>query len=86
MTIARMWHGRTDAAKTDAYLDFLNRRAVPDYRATEGNQGVYILRRIEGAAAHFLIVTLWESREAIRRFAGNDIERAKYYPEDVDFC
>jgi heme-degrading monooxygenase HmoA len=83
--IARIWHGVTPAAKADAYLDFLNRTGVLDYRATEGNLGVYVLRRIEGEQAHFLTLTFWESRQAIERFAGADIEKARYYPEDKEF-
>ena len=83
--IARAWHGRVPAEKADAYAEFLNRSGVPEYRATPGNRGVYVLRRIEGEVAHFLLITLWTSREAIRGFAGDDIERAKYYPEDRDF-
>jgi hypothetical protein len=41
-----------------------------------------VLRRLEGDVAHFLLITLWDSWEAIRAFAGNDVERARYYPED----
>jgi len=51
----------------------------------EGNLGVYILERREGEVTHFIILTFWESLEAIRRFAGDDPERAKYYDEDKDF-
>lgn len=83
--IARLWHGVTPAAKADEYLDFLNRVAVKDYQAPGGNRGVTILRRIEGDRAHFLLITLWESREALIRYAGPEIERAQYYPEDQDF-
>jgi hypothetical protein len=43
--------------------------AIPDYRSTPGNKGAYALRRIEGDTAHFLMVTFWESEEAIRAFA-----------------
>ena len=43
------------------------------------------LRRIEGDRAEFLLLTLWESEEAIRRFAGDDIGRAVFYPEDERF-
>ena len=82
--IARIWHGMTEAAKSNEYLNFLNNRAIPDYQSKAGNQGVYILRRIEGRA-HFLTLTLWESSEAIQEFAGSDIEKAKYYPEDLEF-
>ena len=45
--IVRIWHGVTASAKSDAYLDYLNETGVPDYRATEGNLGVFVLRRIE---------------------------------------
>ena len=73
------------AAKADAYHEFLLASGVPDYEATPGNCGVYILRRIEGGVAHFLLLTFWESLDAIRAFAGDDVERARYYPEDKDF-
>lgn len=83
--IARIWHGVTPAEKADEYHKFLQQTGLKDYQATEGNLGVYALRRIEGDKAHFTLLTLWESEEAIRRFAGDDIEVAHYYPEDADF-
>jgi heme-degrading monooxygenase HmoA len=83
--IARVWHRRTDAIKSDEYLKFLIGRAIPDYQSIAGNRGVTILRRIRGEAAHFLILTLWESRAAIEAFTGADIEKAKYYDEDQGF-
>jgi heme-degrading monooxygenase HmoA len=85
LMIARTWHGITDASKADAYFDYLNKTGVPEYRATQGNLGVYVLRRIEGNKAHFLLLTLWESEEAIKRIAGSNIEKAKYYPDDEQF-
>jgi heme-degrading monooxygenase HmoA len=83
--IARAWHGVTDASKADEYVDYLNKTGIPEYRLTPGNLGVYMLRRFEGTRAHFLLLTLWESEEAIKRFAGPDMEKAKYYPEDERF-
>jgi len=83
--IARIWHGVTPAEKADEYVKYLNETGVPDYQATEGNRGVYVLRRIEGDRAHFLTLSLWESLDAIRGFAGDDVERARYYPEDEEF-
>ena len=83
--IARIWHGRTTTAKADEYLAFLKGRALPDYRGTQGNLAAYILRREEGDVTHFSTLTHWESREAIEAFAGADIARAKYYPEDSGF-
>jgi heme-degrading monooxygenase HmoA len=46
---------------------------------------VQVLRRNESDVTHFLTVTHWKSEEAIRSFAGSDILKAKYYPEDRDF-
>lgn len=83
--IARLWHGVTLAERTAEYLAFLQARAVPDYRATPGNLSVNVLHRTTGAMTHYLIVTHWESPQAIEAFAGADIDRAKYYREDVDF-
>jgi heme-degrading monooxygenase HmoA len=83
--IARIWHGETSDEKADEYLDYLNRTVVPDYRATPGNRGAFVLRSIEGDRAHFLTISLWDSLESIKRFAGEDYERARYYPEDEKF-
>ncbi|MBE7473048.1 MAG: antibiotic biosynthesis monooxygenase [Anaerolineae bacterium] len=83
--IARIWHGITPAEKAEAYLDFLNQSGVRDYRATPGNRGVYVLRRIEGEVAHFTLISLWDSMEAVKGFAGPQPEIAHYYPEDQDF-
>ena len=83
--IARTWHGRVPAAKADAYYDYLLATGVPDYRATPGNRGVLMQRRIDGHEAHFVLTTLWDSIGSIKRFAGDDYEKARYYPEDDDF-
>jgi len=80
-----MWHGITPTDKADEYLAFLQSRALPDYRGTPGNISAYILRRIEGDITHFTTITYWSSLQAIEAFAGTDISRAKYYPEDSAF-
>lgn len=83
--IARLWHGRVPAAKAAAYREFLNRRAIPDYRSVAGNLGVHILERPDGDVVHFVTLTFWQDMDVIRGFAGDDVARAKYYPEDKDF-
>jgi len=83
--IARLWHGAVPAERSDAYLGYLEKTGVPDSRATPGNRGVYVLRRLEGGTAHFLFVSLWESMDAIGAFAGSEVEKARYYPEDPDY-
>ena len=83
--IVRLWHGRVPSAKAKSYREFLNGRAIPDYRSVAGNLSVHILERPEGEVTHFITMTFWESLEAIRAFAGEDMEKAKYYPEDESF-
>src|SRR5688572_24566475 len=83
--IARMWHGVTEAAKADDYLEYLMKTGIPGYRSTKGNLEAYVLRRIENDKAHFWTLSFWESLEAIKTFAGEDYERARYYPEDKEF-
>ena len=83
--ITRIWHGRTTAGMADEYLKFLRERAVSDYRSIPGNLNVEIWRRFDGEVCHFWTVTKWDSYASIRAFAGEDIERAKYYPEDSDY-
>lgn len=83
--IARVWRGVTPRAKANDYHQYLQRTGVKDCEATAGNRGVYILRRDSGDESEFLFISFWDSLEAIRGFAGEDIARAVYYPEDADF-
>ncbi len=84
--IARLWRGWTAADRTDAYIDYVDRTGVAELRSTPGNLGVYVLHRpAEDDRAEFVVLSLWESREAIVAFAGEDIDVARFYPEDDDF-
>jgi heme-degrading monooxygenase HmoA len=66
-------------------MEYLRRTGLKDYAATQGNRGVYVLRRLENDEAEFLLISLWESFDAIRRFSGPDLEKATYYPEDEEY-
>lgn len=83
--ITRMWHGRVLTSNAKAYREFLVSRAIPDYQSFAGNISVYILERTERDVTHFITLTFWKDRESIKDFAGEDVETAKYYPEDKDF-
>jgi len=83
--IARTWRGATSADDADAYLEYLHETGLAEFRRTEGNRGALALRKIEGNRAEFVILSLWDSEEAIRRFAGEDISKAVFYPEDERF-
>jgi heme-degrading monooxygenase HmoA len=83
-TIARIWKGEVSLDKSDEYLEQMRTVAIPDYRSTDGNQGAFALRRDLDDRAEFVMLTFWESREAIMDFAGEDISVAKYYDFDAD--
>jgi len=85
MIITRIWHGLTKAEDADEYLQLLIDVGVPDYKGVQGNLNVEIWRRIEGDVCHFWTVTKWDSYESIKKFAGDDFEKAKYYPEDSKY-
>ncbi len=83
--IARIWRGATRAEDAESYLEYLNASGFPGYRDAAGNRGLVAMRRIKDGRAEFLLLTLWDSDEAIRRFAGDDPGRAVFYPEDERF-
>jgi heme-degrading monooxygenase HmoA len=83
--IARIWRGTVRAADKDTYYAYLQKTGLHEYAATPGNRGVYSLRRIAGGECEFLLITLWESWDAIQAFAGPDYEKAVYYPADEKF-
>lgn len=82
--IARVWRGQTRAEDAARYLDYLRRTGLLDVRATPGNRGVQIQRRIVEDRAEFVFTSYWDSMDAIRGFAGDDVHRARYYPEDEE--
>jgi heme-degrading monooxygenase HmoA len=80
--IARIWRGAVRRDDGDAYADYIEATGVAGYRETPGNLGVTMLRRDVGDRCEFLMFTLWESLDAVKRFAGEDYETAVFYPED----
>ena len=83
--IARTWHGIVPKEKGDAYYEYLQETGLHDYQQTAGNRGVQVLRSDEADTTHFLLITFWESYDAIIAFAGADYQKARYYPEDQDY-
>jgi heme-degrading monooxygenase HmoA len=81
----RQWRGRVPRDKSEDYLSYLQATGLEEYRSTPGNLGAFVTTRALGKATEFLLVTFWESEDAIRRYAGDDYERAVYYPEDGKF-
>ena len=83
--IARIWYGRTLDSQGDEYFEYIRKTGVKECRSTEGNRGVYVLRRFENGKAEFQMITLWDSFEAIKRFSGPEIDKAVYFPDDKKY-
>ena len=80
--IARIWRGAVAQSDGDAYAEYMQGTGVAGYVKTPGNRGVWMLRRDIGRKTEFLMFTLWDSMDAIKAFAGEQPERAVFYPED----
>lgn len=82
--IARVWRGVVPVEKAEAYLSYLSDFGFRDYEKYAGHRGSYLLQRKEEERVHILLLSFWESREAIVAYAGEDIERAHYYAYDLE--
>ena len=80
--IARLWRGiagtQADAA---AYHHHVTKSVLPSLTTMPGHRGAKVLRREDGGRIEFLVITLWESMDAIRKFAGDEPECAVVEPE-----
>lgn len=74
--IARIWHGWASGENADRYEALLRAEILPGIHRIEGYGGAYLLRREADGEAEFITVTLWESLDAVRAFAGDDYEAA----------
>jgi heme-degrading monooxygenase HmoA len=83
--IARIWRGTVRESDKDTYYAYLQKTGLTEYAETPGNRGVHTLRRLADGKCEFLLLTLWDSWDAIKNFAGADYEQAVYYPEDDKF-
>lgn len=83
--IARLWFGRTKAEDYDAYLAYLEESGVAALHATPGNRGVMVLRRLDGNEAEFGVMSFWDSLDDVKAFAGEDVDVARYFPDDDRF-
>lgn len=80
--IAPVWKGTTTAEDAEPYVDYMVATGVTDIESTAGNRGVILARRVIEGVAEFTFISLWDSMESIKLFAGPNPERAVFYPED----
>lgn len=79
--IVRIWRGGAKAEGAEAYVRHVTGQVFPALAAIPGHRGAYLLRRETEEGTEFLAVTLWQSLEAVRAFAGSDAEVAVVEPE-----
>jgi heme-degrading monooxygenase HmoA len=81
---ARIWRGVVPIEKAEAYVRYLAGFGFRDYEAYPGCCGVYLLRQTEEARVYILLLSFWDSRQAIVAYAGVNIEQAHYYAYDLE--
>jgi hypothetical protein len=82
-TIARIWRGRTTAAKADAYARYVYEHGIRPLG--EKALGVQLLREDRASESEFVTISYWESVEAMSRFAGSDPRRIHHLERDAEF-
>lgn len=78
--IARMWTGYTKTDCSDGYRKHLLETVRPKLAAVPGFRGLYLLSRVASDEVEFQVLTLWDSMDAVRGFAGDRPERAVVEP------
>ncbi len=79
--IVRMWRSWVRKDLKSEYVTYLKQTGLADYGRIEGNQGVYLLCQDLEDNVEFPTMTFWTSITAIKKFADEDYEKARYYPE-----
>ncbi len=80
--IVRSWRGSVRREDSERYFEYLKQTGLTAYQHTPGNHGVMALRRDVEDRTEFLLLSFWESMEAVKRFAGPDPANVIFYPED----
>lgn len=79
--ILRHWSARTTEAQLSKYLEHFSKNVLPELRRVPGFLGATLSVRHTADAAEIFVETTWRSLEAIRAFAGADLEAAVVAPE-----
>ena len=79
--IARHWRGWTKPEDADGYEGFLKQKILPGLTAIEGYRGGYVLRKDDAGETEFVVVNLFDSLDAVKRFAGPAYTTPVFEPE-----
>jgi heme-degrading monooxygenase HmoA len=86
MSIMREWRAEIHRALKDEYVAYVNSTGMVEYRQTPGNLGAVIATcDLDAQRTEIVTLSWWKDEESIKAFAGSDISRAHYYPEDDRF-
>jgi heme-degrading monooxygenase HmoA len=80
--IARIWSGAVRTSDADEYARYIRETGFAEYGRTPGNRGAWLLRRDDNGTTEFITLSFGESIDAIRAFAGEEIDAAVLYPDD----
>lgn len=78
--IARTWRGRATREHAPAYVEHFRHTLLPHFAALPGYRDAYLLQRQSDDGVELTAITLWESMDAVRDFAGDDPEVAIVEP------
>jgi len=86
MPILREWRAEIRRAQSSEYVEYIRNTGLADYRNTAGNLGALIaVHDIDQERTEVVTLSLWSSWDAIRAFAGEPPDRARYYPHDEQY-
>lgn len=74
--ISRQWRGLVRPDQAQNYIEHLRSETLPALRVILGFVDASVLSRQLTGGVEFLVITRWDSLEAIARFAGADAEAA----------
>lgn len=79
--IARHWRGWTKSSDADVYEALLKSKVLPQLREIAGYRGGYILRSDGAEESEFVVINLFDSLAAVRKFAGPNYAVPVFEPE-----
>jgi heme-degrading monooxygenase HmoA len=83
--VARIWHGRTPAEKADEYRQYLFEVGVKKIATLPGNRGVQMMMSRTAEQGEFMVISYWDSIDAIKGYAGAEYTKVHDLPRDKEF-
>jgi heme-degrading monooxygenase HmoA len=83
--VAREWRGKVIGTRAAEYQQYLFDQGIVKLSQIEGNLGVQMFRIEDGGTTEFVVISYWPNLDAIRKYAGNEIEKPHHLPRDPEF-